>query len=111
MPLVLVFVVAVWIVGVAEAAPPVTEISTAVHAEPTGMEPLFNGKDLSGWDGDPRLWSVRDGVIHGETTPENWMDDPGFALTQANWDEKAYDMWGCKLVVDDGGEELGRTFQ
>jgi len=31
---------------------------------------LFNGKDLSGWDGDSRLWSVKDGVIHGETTPE-----------------------------------------
>ena len=33
-------------------------------------EVLFNGTDLSGWDGDPRLWSVRDGVIHGETTAE-----------------------------------------
>lgn len=32
---------------------------------------LFNGKDLTGWNGDPRLWSVKDGVIHGETTPEN----------------------------------------
>lgn len=32
---------------------------------------LFNGKDLTGWDGDPRLWSVKDGVIHGETTAEN----------------------------------------
>jgi hypothetical protein len=31
---------------------------------------LFNGRDLEGWDGDGRLWSVRDGVIHGETTPE-----------------------------------------
>jgi hypothetical protein len=31
---------------------------------------LFNGKDLDGWDGDPRLWSVKDGVIHGETTKE-----------------------------------------
>ena len=31
---------------------------------------IFNGKDLSGWDGDPRLWSVQDGVIHGETTKE-----------------------------------------
>ena len=35
------------------------------------MQPLFNGKDLSGWDGDPRLWSVKDGAIHGETTAEN----------------------------------------
>jgi len=35
------------------------------------MQVIFNGKDLEGWDGDPRLWSVRDGVIHGETTAEN----------------------------------------
>lgn len=36
----------------------------------SGMTSIFNGKDLEGWDGDPRLWSVRDGVIHGETTAE-----------------------------------------
>lgn len=30
-------------------------------------ERLFNGKDLSGWKGDPRLWSVVDGVLVGET--------------------------------------------
>ena len=39
--------------------------------ESTEMKVIFNGKDLSGWDGDPRLWSVRDGVIHGETTEAN----------------------------------------
>lgn len=44
---------------------------TAVPVEPAGMEQLFNGTDLAGWDGDPRLWSVRDGVIHGQTTAEN----------------------------------------
>ena len=44
---------------------------TSVPLEPAEMRVLFNGKDLSGWDGDPRLWSVKDGVIHGETTPEN----------------------------------------
>ncbi len=80
--LVLVFVAGVWIAGVAEAAPTVTEISNAVHAEPTGMEPLFNGKDLSGWDGDPRLWSVRGGVIHGETTPENAANGNTFLIWQ-----------------------------
>jgi hypothetical protein len=36
-------------------------------AEPQGMKPLFNGHDLTGWDGDPRLWSVKDGAIRGET--------------------------------------------
>ncbi len=33
--------------------------------------PLFNGKDLTGWEGDLRLWSVKDGVIHGQTTLTN----------------------------------------
>lgn len=32
---------------------------------------LFNGKDLTGWAGNPALWSVKDGVIVGKTTPEN----------------------------------------
>ncbi len=36
-----------------------------------GFVKIFNGKDLTGWDGDPRLWSVVDGVIRGQTTPEN----------------------------------------
>jgi 3-keto-disaccharide hydrolase len=39
--------------------------------EPSGMQALFNGKDLTGWDGDPRLWTVKDGVLRGETTAEN----------------------------------------
>jgi hypothetical protein len=31
---------------------------------------LFNGKDLSGWSGDERFWSVEDGAITGRTTAE-----------------------------------------
>jgi hypothetical protein len=31
---------------------------------------LFNGKDLTGWAGNPALWSVKDGVIVGKTTAE-----------------------------------------
>lgn len=30
-------------------------------------EQLFNGKNLEGWDGDPAIWSVEDGVIVGQT--------------------------------------------
>jgi hypothetical protein len=37
-------------------------------AESDDLQSIFNGKDLTGWDGDSRLWSVKDGVIHGETT-------------------------------------------
>jgi sugar phosphate isomerase/epimerase len=44
---------------------------TAAELGQTDWQWIFNGKDLSGWDGDPRLWSVKDGVIRGETTKEN----------------------------------------
>lgn len=53
----------------ADDVPPAVD-PIAAPAEAVGLRPLFNGKDLRGWDGDPRLWSVRDGVIHGETTAE-----------------------------------------
>ena len=48
--------------------------------EPQSMVRIFNGTNLDGWDGDPRLWSVRDGVIHGETTEENKADGNTFLI-------------------------------
>lgn len=50
--------------------------------EQPGMQPLFNGKNLEGWSGDPRLWSVKDGVIHGETTDENKASGNTFIIWQ-----------------------------
>ena len=44
--------------------------ASAAAAQDQGWKSLFNGRDLTGWDGDTRLWSVKDGVIHGETTPD-----------------------------------------
>jgi len=35
------------------------------QAEEGDFISLFNGQDLSGWDGDPKLWTVEDGVIVG----------------------------------------------
>lgn len=42
----------------------------AADAE-SGFEPLFNGKDLSGWEGLERFWSVQDGAITGQTSRDN----------------------------------------
>jgi hypothetical protein len=33
-----------------------------------GFKPIFNGKDLTGWDGNPELWKVESGEIVGTTT-------------------------------------------
>ena len=46
-------------------------VAPAAPFQESDSKPLFNGTDLDGWDGDPRLWSVKDGVIRGETTQEN----------------------------------------
>jgi len=56
------------------------EAPQTAPAEPEGMRSIFNGRDLTGWEGDPRLWSVKDGVIHGETTPENVAQGNTFLL-------------------------------
>lgn len=54
------FVAAAALAGLAAAGGP---------AEEPDFTPLFNGKDLTGWEGDPSLWSVKDGAITGVTTP------------------------------------------
>ncbi len=35
-----------------------------------GFEALFNGKDLSGWEGAADIWSVQEGAIVGQTKAE-----------------------------------------
>ncbi|MBI3735131.1 DUF1080 domain-containing protein [Candidatus Sumerlaeota bacterium] len=39
----------------------------AGNAGEEGFTPLFNGKDLAGWTGDPDLWKVENGEIIGNT--------------------------------------------
>ena len=34
-----------------------------------GFTPMFNGKDLSGWEGKPGWWRVEEGAITSESTP------------------------------------------
>jgi hypothetical protein len=36
-----------------------------------GFSTIFNGKDLTGWEGLEGYWSVKDGVISGQETKDN----------------------------------------
>ena len=54
--------------------------SAAAFAQ-DGFQPLFNGKNLDGWDGDPRMWSVRDGMIVGHTEGVT-MTDNSFLISK-----------------------------
>ena len=42
-------------------------MSATLAAAEDGFVQLFNGKDLSAWDGNPELWSVEDACITGRT--------------------------------------------
>lgn len=45
-----------------------------------GFLRIFNGKDLAGWEGNPKLWSVKDGAITGQTTAEDAIKGNTFLI-------------------------------
>lgn len=45
-----------------------------------GFTSLFNGKDLTGWRGNPELWSVKDGAITGVTKPDTKLSHNTFLV-------------------------------
>jgi hypothetical protein len=55
-------VVALALVAVVSLAQPLSR-----EEKKQGFKPLFNGKDLSEWKGDSRLWRVEKGVIIGSS--------------------------------------------
>lgn len=58
--------------GIAAALVLTTLATPAFAAEAEeGFQSLFNGKDLTGWEGLTQFWSVQDGAITGQTTKDN----------------------------------------
>jgi hypothetical protein len=45
-----------------------------------GEKPLFNGRDLEGWEGQPGFWSVEDGAITGRATAEHPVKENTFLI-------------------------------
>ena len=52
-------------------APSPLEAQGQADQSKNGAITPFNGKNLEGWDGNPKFWSVEDGTITGQTTAEN----------------------------------------
>jgi hypothetical protein len=52
----------------------------SVRAADEGFVSLFNGKDLTGWEGRPQHWSVKDGAITGTTTKEHPAEGNNFLI-------------------------------
>jgi hypothetical protein len=49
-------------------------------ADEPGFQSIFDGKSLSGWDGDPKYWRVAEGVMVGEITPETIIKSNTFII-------------------------------
>ena len=54
----------------------------ALAAEEKTFKKIFNGKDLSGWEGLPQFWSVQNGAITGKTDDDNVVDPNTFIVWQ-----------------------------
>jgi hypothetical protein len=50
------------------------------YEDRTGFQPIFDGKTLKNWDGDPTLWRVEEGAIVGETTEANAIKENSFII-------------------------------
>jgi type 1 glutamine amidotransferase len=73
-----------------------------------GFKSLFNGKDLSGWDGNPAFWSAKDGMITGETTPTNPTKGNTFLI----WREGTLDDFELRFsykIVGNNPEKFGNS--
>jgi uncharacterized protein (TIGR03067 family) len=65
------------LLALALAAAALTVLATS---HDNGGTPLFNGTSLDGWEGDPAIWSVKDGAITGTTTADTQLKHNTFLV-------------------------------
>ena len=52
----------------------------ALAGDETGFQPIFDGKTLDGWDGNPAYWRVENGSLVGEITPASVIKSNTFII-------------------------------
>src|SRR5690349_13352909 len=53
---------------------------TPAGKDDAGFQPIFDGKTLNGWEGDPKYWRVENGCLVGEVTPETLLKENTFII-------------------------------
>ena len=69
--------------------------------------PIFDGKTLKNWNGDPKFWSVKDGAITGQTTAAN----PTRGNTFIIWEAGELDDFELKLKFKISAGNSGIQFR
>jgi hypothetical protein len=117
-------------------------LAPAAGAEPAEMNPedgfvsMFNGKDLTGWEGSPGWWEVRDGLLVAESTPAKpcqrshylyWQGgqprdfemrasfrirgDANSGIQFRSESRPEWDIWGYQADLDTAGRYTGCLYQ
>lgn len=64
----------------AQYVPKQSDRPSALDQDEPGFEPIFDGKTLDGWEGDPVYWRAEGGAIVGEITPETVVKSNTFIV-------------------------------
>jgi len=86
--------------------------SAALSADETGFQPLYDGKDLTGWEGRPEHWSVEDGAITGKTTKEHPAKGNNFLIWRPNGTNGIVGNFELRLsykIVPNGDKGFGNS--
>jgi len=117
----------------AAGAAPLTAAAADSEAD---FKPMFNGKDLTGWEGAPGWWEARDGVLLSESTPARpctrthylyWKGaEPADFELRCQWrmtgdansgiqfrseTRPEWDTWGYQADMDTAGAYVGCLYQ
>jgi hypothetical protein len=102
-----------------------------------GFQPIFNGRDLTGWEGAEGWWEVRDGAIVAESTQQKPSDRTHYLYWQggrpADFELRGayrlqgrggnsgvqfrseprpnWDTWGYQADIDTDGQYVGCIYQ
>lgn len=61
-------------------APKQSDRPEAVQGDEPGFRSIFDGRTLSGWEGNPAYWRVENGVLAGEITPATVIKSNTFII-------------------------------
>jgi len=83
----------------------IDDIVIETSASEKGFTSLFNGKDLSGWDGDPELWKVEDGIVTGTCAGPDSLKNNSFLIWRGG-KVKDFELRATVRVVGDNNSGI-----
>ena len=85
-PFIILVVISLNLLGCGEKkgneAKPNEKTENVSNVDKDGFMQIFDGKTLEGWTGDSKYWSVKNGNLTGEVTPETLLENNTFII----WD-------------------------